>query len=808
MSINKSKIYFLSFIFLSGFCPVDSPAQIEKPSIEITGPKNWEQLGMYNISKNGLYVMYEVVEVIDGLKREKHSVIVKSIENKWERKYIGISDWFFSSEGKLGVFVRDGDSIFLNMELNREINRQPTKSQKKEVSDKVSSEKTFKKLDFVAIIDSVNLPGVKLSICSILNNHRQKIVVFSNKNGKKDLVWEGESADSVRIGDFSKDYRTLFFETYTRNNEHLLNVSISSYNDGYNPNPYRLPNPYSKRIYALNLRTFQSSKLTDVGEDIVFRNNQYAIIRSVQGSSEEEYWNAKAREIYFQFELQSSKKRIIYKKQPTNTSEQISHTGRFLVYGKGLNYYSFDLKNNTTRNISSGQNITIRGAAHMDINVLSGVVGYIDNVSVIVYDDFDIWKLDLTGKNIPECLTNGFGKRNNIVLRVPKIDVNNVNGQKNEFFSEIPDGYLLTSFNERTKENGFFALKKLSSGNPKKLYNGPFMFNGIMRAANAGKYLLTKESTEKSPNLIVTSDFKHFHQVSSLCPEIRYNWLKAEIFRWSPYLGRNNYGILYKPENFDPQKKYPVVTLVYDGFSQYLYRFPSFTLTDFGYMNSLPIAWLVSNGYLVFLPDLNRRKVGNFLSDSRDQLLPAISKLRSLSFVNPNKIGIEGASWGGTQVNFLITQTNYFAAAFSGAGISEIISEMGYSDEYMQRIRMPGHDFQRGGLLTDVPNSYISQSSLFHAKDVTTPLLLRHGIKDSAIPYYQSLQYFRLLRRLGKKSWLLQYDNDVHGVPESMNLVDMNTRLSEFFDHYLKDRPAPNWMKSIDPIIADTKSIN
>jgi dipeptidyl aminopeptidase/acylaminoacyl peptidase len=107
---------------------------------------------------------------------------------------------------------------------------------------------------------------------------------------------------------------------------------------------------------------------------------------------------------------------------------------------------------------------------------------------------------------------------------------------------------------------------------------------------------------------------------------------------------------------------------------------------------------------------------------------------------------------------------------------------------------MPGKDIHLGGLLTEAPDSYVRQSALFHASNVTTPLLLRHGKADGAVPFYQSLQYFRLLRRLGKKVWMLQYDSDIHGVLPGKNLNDMNIRISQFYDYYLKDAPPPRWM--------------
>jgi dipeptidyl aminopeptidase/acylaminoacyl peptidase len=302
----------------------------------------------------------------------------------------------------------------------------------------------------------------------------------------------------------------------------------------------------------------------------------------------------------------------------------------------------------------------------------------------------------------------------------------------------------------------------------------------------------------------LTHDFKNFIRISDIHPEKNYNWTSAELIRWEVDNGKICDGILYKPEDFDSTKKYPVVVSIYDEFSRGLNQYIQPGLH--GFCNFLPTSWLTSNGYLVFLPDIVHRKQGAPLKDAYDMLISGVNTIAKLPFVDQSRIGIEGASWGGEQINYIITHTNIFAAAFMGAGYSERISGSGYSDNFVQVPRLIQNKTHFGGLLTEVPNTYIEEAPLFSANHLTTPLLIRHNKDDDAVPFYQGLQFFRTLRVLGKKVWMLQYDKGGHGVKPGKDSEDMYLRIAQFFDHYLKGAPPPKWMT--EGILPERKQID
>jgi dipeptidyl aminopeptidase/acylaminoacyl peptidase len=101
---------------------------------------------------------------------------------------------------------------------------------------------------------------------------------------------------------------------------------------------------------------------------------------------------------------------------------------------------------------------------------------------------------------------------------------------------------------------------------------------------------------------------------------------------------------------------------------------------------------------------------------------------------------------------------------------------------------------------------YLENSPVFHANKIETPLLILHNDGDGAVPWYQGIELFVAMRRLDKPSWLLNYNGDGHGVTKRPNQEDFAIRMYQFFDHYLKDEPAPEWM--IKGVPAVEKGLN
>jgi len=469
-------------------------------------------------------------------------------------------------------------------------------------------------------------------------------------------------------------------------------------------------------------------------------------------------------------------------------------------------YYNYIVKDFFSYNIVTGKTINLTHGINVDWSIYdddqpdsytgnNGILGWDDgDSSIIIPDQYDIWKIDLYGRQKPQNLTNGFGRRNNIAFRT----FNNSNLILN-FKTKI----ILSAYNRMNKDNGFYLLN--CNADPKLLTMGQFVFYfseydlGFcpIKSNNGKGYIVRKETSSISPNYFYTEDFVHYSAISNVHPERLYNWLSTKLVNWTTPTSHLNQGVLYFPENFDSSRKYPIILHYYNKKSHLLNAFlhPGVSTGD------INIPWFVSNGYLVFTPDIHflPGKTGQSVVNSVVSGAKLLSD--SLSFINKSKIGIQGFSFGGYHTNYLVTHSDIFAAASAGAGYCDLISVHGGINRESGVDNSQFIEFSGIGMISPVwvdPIRYISNSPIFSSSNVTTPLLLMNNKGDAAVEFSQGVEFFNALRRQNKKVWMLQYDDGNHGV-SGKSAVDYTIRLTQFFDHYLKDKPAPIWMtKGID----------
>jgi dipeptidyl aminopeptidase/acylaminoacyl peptidase len=306
-----------------------------------------------------------------------------------------------------------------------------------------------------------------------------------------------------------------------------------------------------------------------------------------------------------------------------------------------------------------------------------------------------------------------------------------------------------------------------------------------------------KSNFVEAPNLYVTKDwFKSSKKLTDCNPQQKdYNWGTVESVYWKGHDGRDLEGLLYKPEDFDPNKKYPMVVYFYEKTSQYkhAYRKPDVS------RSTINITYFVSNGYLVFLPDIHYT-TGHPGKSAINCIVSGVESLMENSWVDKDNIAIQGQSWGGYQVAYLITQTDMFKCAGSGAPVANMTSAYGgirwgsgvvrqFQYEHTHS-RIGCTPWDEGGL-----DLYIENSPLFFVDKVKTPVLIMHNDKDEAVPFTQGIEFFTALRRMGKQAWMLQYNDETHNLSGYVNAYDYTIRLSQFMDHFLKGAPMPVWMK-------------
>ncbi len=435
---------------------------------------------------------------------------------------------------------------------------------------------------------------------------------------------------------------------------------------------------------------------------------------------------------------------------------------------------------------------------HPDLPQAYGVAGWTEEDNeLLIYDRFDLWAVNPSRPAEIRRWTHG--RETATKYRYISLD-------KEERFIDSRKSLLLHVFDEQTRESGYADLTNLGERKTNLLIKGKYYFsNTVYKAKEASDVVFTRENFENFPDLYTSSDlsFRETRKISEANPVQKdISWGTAEMITWKSLDGTDLQGILYKPENFDPTRKYPMITYFYEKLSDELYRYqvPQPARASINY------SYYVSNGYLVFVPDIVYKE-GYPGRSAYNCIMPGVFKVLDMGFADKNRLGIQGHSWGGYQTAYLITRTDLFAAAEAGAPVSNMTSAYGGIrwDSGLSRMAQYENTQSRiGGTLWEKQVSYIENSPLFYLPQVKTPLLMMHNDDDGAVPWYQGIEMFMGLKRLNKPVWMVNYNGEKHGLIQRKNRKDWSVRMSQFFDHYLKGAAAPEWMSKGVPALEKT----
>ncbi len=407
---------------------------------------------------------------------------------------------------------------------------------------------------------------------------------------------------------------------------------------------------------------------------------------------------------------------------------------------------------------------------------------------LLVYDEFDIWSIDPTGKKPAMSVTGGAGRLSNLRYRY-------LNTDPEARFVDLAKPILLSTFDPDTKAAGYStedALKPMAR--PRKLVYGNKTYSAPIFSKDGSAVTFTRQDFVEYPDVWVAKpDFKDAKKISNANPQqSQYNWGTAELVNWVSGDGQKLQGILIKPENFSYGKKYPMVTYFYERLSDTLnaYHPPAPSAS------TINLPYFASNGYVVFIPDIPY-KTGYPGESSVSAIVSGVLNIVNRGYVDSKRLGIQGQSWGGYAVAYLVTRTNLFACACSGAAVSDMFSAYGgirYGTGILREGQYEHGQSRIGGSPWDKPLRYLENSPLFWLDKVETPLLMMHNDKDGAVPFTQGIELLSGLRRLSKPAWMCVYNGEDHNLVERKNRKDWSVRMSQFFDHFLMDKPMPVWM--------------
>lgn len=418
-------------------------------------------------------------------------------------------------------------------------------------------------------------------------------------------------------------------------------------------------------------------------------------------------------------------------------------------------------------------------------NTAFGIAGWLNNGNtVVLYDEFDLWAIDLTNQKKAYSITQGYGRKNNIKLRY----------NENGFIGDLDNRKSITliGFDIVHKSKGVYKLTNNNSIT-KVFANPDYNVKIETVSGDDSSILFTKESYTIFPDLWWgTASFGSQQKITDINPQQKeYVWGTSKVLTWKSFSGKENQGNLYLPDNYDSKKTYPVIVHFYEKHTEdfNVYQAPEVSTSN------INIPTLVSQGYIVFQPDVHYT-YGDPGNSVYNDVISGVEYLIEKGITEKGKIGIQGHSFGGYETSFLLTKSDIFSCAIVGSGVSNFTANYPVmrSNGISTMFKYEADQYRMGSSLYDNLDGYIKNSTIFSAKNIKTPVLIFHNDNDRAVPYQEGQSLFFALRRLGKNALLVNYKKEGHTLEDAANKKDWTIKMQQYFDYYLKGEAKPDWM--------------
>jgi dipeptidyl aminopeptidase/acylaminoacyl peptidase len=421
-----------------------------------------------------------------------------------------------------------------------------------------------------------------------------------------------------------------------------------------------------------------------------------------------------------------------------------------------------------------------------------GVMGWTrDGKSLLLYDRFDIWQVILES-GIAKRVTEG--RLYDTIFRYVKLET----GRKAEEPGIPTDTPLtLSALNDSTKATGYWRLTNLTAnGYLEKIGMWDKKIGELQQAQESNTIVFTQQKFSEFPDLWLAPDLTKMPTAATRITDANPQAMtliggRSELIEYTNNDGKTLRAILTKPENFDPNKQYPLMVYIYEELTNGLHTFipprPGTSINPQRY---------VSNGYILLQPDITYT-AGYPGEDAEKCVLPAIQTVLRQGYIDPKRVGIQGHSWGAFQITHLITRTNLFRAVEAGASVSNMVSAYGgirWETGMSRAFQYEKTQSRIGGTPWSKPMQFLENSPIFWADKVQTPYLALHNDADGAVPWQEGIAFFTALRRLGKEAYMFNYNGEGHGITGRENQKHWTVHMAEFFDHYLLNTPRPEWM--------------
>tara|TARA_Y100001970_G_scaffold47719_1_gene60368 strand:- start:13684 stop:16482 length:2799 start_codon:yes stop_codon:yes gene_type:complete len=556
-----------------------------------------------------------------------------------------------------------------------------------------------------------------------------------------------------------------------------------------------------RRENYLSAWDLESGGFVQLGDDLteeneIVRGGQYVIGTDETPYDEHAMFRQQFLDLY-EIDVETGAKSKIADR--ISSVESPSLNSRYILWFAEEDWYSHDLEDGETQNITANLETVF---VNLDVTPTReqmpsfGIAGWMeDGRSVLLNDQWDVWRVRLDGSGA-ERLTSGASQ--SIRYRIAS---NDLDSDDDGIGSDETIYYSV--YSEWTKKAGFAGAAP--GDDPQILVWEDKRFGGFsspfLKADDADLFAFRMEGFDDSPDYFVAGpDLADPHQVTETNPfQSDYAWGRVELVDYENEWGRRLQGVLTYPANYDPSQSYPMIVYHYELLSQGMHQYQVPDPTQY-YNQQI---WS-QDGYFVFRPDIvyrDRRPGQSNVETLRPAVAAALAQAPS---VDEEKVGLIGHSWGGYQTTYFVTQDDLFASAVAGAPLTNLMSM--YLSFYWNSGGTDARIFEISQGRMQVPwwedwDSYEANSPIHHIQNMETPLLMMFGTNDGAVEYNQGVEFYNAARRLGKQMVMLSYDGENHGLAREPNQLDYQHRIMQWFGHYLKGEPAPDWISAGVPYV-------
>jgi len=749
----------------------------------------------FKLINKGQYIL-----LFCSTSKSKTKIVIKNVHGTVLETIVDVTSYSLSPKKDQLVFCAS-DSISANvglLQFGKKIVKTSIINSNIELFENVVWHREEKSIVFVGrSIDAEAFTASTVLYYRIDSKQLYQYDTLTEKSWPKEMVLEANFKSALGI---SEDGERVFFKF-----KKIPKVSGINKNSGVqiwntkDKDVYPIWNTYGKSENNPRLAAWwpKTGKFISVGDAIhpsaILNGNQKFALVYNQDKNKPSFKQNADRD-YYLMDLKTGIKTLFLKQ----FSDAIGHLamspgGKYILYFKDANWWVYSFSKKTHTNITEKTKISFYdNSSYSSEPSPYGILGWTTkDKSLLLYDQFDIWEFPLDKKGISKKWTQGRSSQQ--IFRLAETSYWNPYAITSKAKIVNLNSSLLLKVDAIDNSNsGYASLDK------KKLLQlisyKPKLASALHKAERTNYFMFVQEDFNEPPTLFVKKGDAQAKSIFKSNPQhYHYGWGISKLIEYKNSKGVSLKGTLFYPFNYNPLQKYPMVVHIYERQTGNIHKYVNPSLLNQG--AGFNISNFTSQGYFVLLPDIIY-EIGKPGFSATDCVIAATkSALKSVP-INKKKLGLIGSSFGGYETDFIITQTDLFAASVAGAGVSDFNSSylsVCWSDKKPKAWRFEHFQMRMGKSLFEDMEGYLRNSPIHAVSKVTTPLLSYAGEEDTQVNPNQTMEFYLAMRRLKKEHIMLIYPKEGHAFLGNETQSDLTNRISDWFGYYLKGEKKPDW---------------